>query len=60
VGRKLSIQQKTIGGGGFGVRFVVPFGQLVRLDFGFGQSGKGLLPHLGIREKAYYHRLRVR
>jgi outer membrane translocation and assembly module TamA len=49
-----------IGGGGFGIRLVVPFINIIRFDFGFGQSGKGMTNHFGIREKADYHRLRVR
>ena len=49
-----------IGGGGFGVRLVVPFIDMVRIDFGFGQGNAGLVRHFGIREKAYYQRLRVR
>ena len=49
-----------IGGGGVGVRVLFPFIQMIRLDLGFGQSGKGLIPHFGIRQKAYYQRLRVR
>ena len=34
--------------------------RVIRLDFGFGQSGKGITPHFGIREKAYNQRRRVR
>jgi len=49
-----------IGGGGFGVRLLFPFIQMFRFDFGFGQHGIRPVPHFGIREKAYYQRLRVR
>jgi len=49
-----------IGGAGVGLRVIVPFIQMIRLDFAFGQRGEGLVPHFGIREKAFYHRRRVR
>jgi len=49
-----------IGGGGLGVRVLFPFIQMFRFDFGFAQHGMRPAPHLGIREKAYYQRLRVR
>jgi outer membrane protein assembly factor BamA len=49
-----------IGGVGVGIRVMVPFIQMVRLDLAFGQNAQGLVPHFGIREKAFYHRRRVR
>lgn len=49
-----------IGGVGVGLRLVIPFIQMVRLDLAYGQSGAGLVPHFGIREKAFYHPRRVR
>lgn len=49
-----------IGGGGFGIRFLVPVLDTIRVDFGFGQDGQGLLSHFGLREKADYARMRVR
>ena len=49
-----------IGGGGFGIRLIVPYVNLVRIDFGFGQSGQGMIPHFGVLEKAVYQRRRVR
>ena len=49
-----------IGGVGVGIRVIVPFIQMVRLDLAFGQNAQGLVPHFGIREKAFYHRRRVR
>lgn len=52
--------RNMIAGGGFGIRFIMPFVDMVRFDFGFGQSGEGLLSHFGMREKADYGRLRVR
>ena len=49
-----------IGGAGFGIRLIVPYVNLVRVDFGFGQSGQGMIPHFGVLEKAVYQRRRVR
>ena len=49
-----------IGGVGFGIRLIVPYVNLVRIDFGFGQSGQGMIPHFGVLEKAVYQRRRVR
>lgn len=49
-----------IGGVGVGIRVIVPFIQMIRLDLGYGQRAQGLVPHFGIREKAFYHRRRVR
>ena len=49
-----------IGGAGFGIRLIVPYVNLVRIDFGFGQSGQGVIPHFGVLEKAVYQRRRVR
>ena len=52
--------RNMIGGGGFGVRLIIPFVDMIRFDFGFGQSGQGLLRAFGIHEKAYYSSQRVR
>lgn len=49
-----------IGGVGVGIRVIVPFIQMIRLDLAYGQHAQGLVPHFGIREKAFYHRRRVR
>ena len=49
-----------IGGAGFGVRIMLPWIQMLRFDFGFGQSGAGLQSHIGTFEKAVYQRRRVR
>lgn len=49
-----------IGGVGVGIRFIVPFIQMIRFDLAYGQRGQGIVPHFGIREKAFYHRRRVR
>jgi len=49
-----------IGGVGVGLRVIIPFIQMIRLDLAYGQRGQGIVPHFGIREKAFYHRRRVR
>ena len=49
-----------IAAGGFGLHVLVPFVERIRIEFGFGQSGAGMLSHFGVREKANYSRRRVR
>lgn len=49
-----------IGGYGFGVRLLVPFVNVLRMDVGFGEPGGGVRFHLGINEKAIMARRRVR
>lgn len=49
-----------IGGVGVGIRVIIPFIQMIRLDLAYGQRAQGIVPHFGIREKAFYHRRRVR
>ncbi len=58
--RGADFSRNMIGGGGFGTRLLMPVVDMIRIDFGFGQSGKGVLSHFGLREKADYSRLRVR
>jgi outer membrane protein assembly factor BamA len=52
--------RNMIGGGGFGIRFILPFVDIIRVDFGFGESGTGMRRHFGIRDKQYFARKRVR
>jgi outer membrane protein assembly factor BamA len=52
--------RNMIAGGGFGIHVLVPFVDTIRMDFGFGQSGTGIHPHIHIREKAQYSRNRIR
>jgi outer membrane protein assembly factor BamA len=52
--------RNVIAGGGFGFRVLVPFVNMIRMDFGFGQSGTGIHSHFYIREKAHYTRDRIR
>jgi outer membrane protein insertion porin family len=49
-----------IAGGGVGLRFIIPYLGLARLDFGWGDSRSGMLVHLGALEKAEKARVRVR
>jgi len=48
-----------IAGGGFGIRLIVPYVNLIRFDFGFGQSASPI-SHIGVLEKSVYQRRRVR
>jgi len=49
-----------IAAGGFGLHFLVPYVDRIRVEFGFGQSGEGAFSYFSIREKARYSRRRVR
>jgi outer membrane protein assembly factor BamA len=49
-----------IGGGGVGLRLLMPWINMIRLDFGWGQPGRSVIPHIGAYEKAYEQRKRVR
>jgi outer membrane protein assembly factor BamA len=49
-----------IGGAGFGIRLLIPYVSMVRLDVGFGQPGHILIPDFGVMEKPVYQRRRVR
>jgi outer membrane protein assembly factor BamA len=49
-----------IGGGGFGIRFLLPIFGMARMDFAWGQSGQGIFLHLGAFEKPVVTRKRVR
>ncbi len=49
-----------LGGYGFGLRFLVPFVNQFRFDFGFGESGKSFKVHIGAFTKAVAQRFRVR
>jgi outer membrane protein insertion porin family len=55
-----SFSDSFIGGGGVGIRLIVPYVGLARMDFGVGESGLGIHVHLGSREKAERSRYRVR
>lgn len=52
--------RNMIAGGGVGLRFLVPFLKMIRMDLGFGQPGTGMHRHLHLREKADYSRNRLR
>ncbi len=49
-----------IDGYGFGLRVLVPFIDVVRFDFAFGESGQGINRHISLGWKAQKQRLRVR
>jgi outer membrane protein assembly factor BamA len=49
-----------IGGGGVGVRLIMPFVGMIRFDLGGGESGLGLQVHIADQEKAVKQRARVR
>jgi outer membrane protein assembly factor BamA len=49
-----------IGGCGFGLRLLIPFLDVVRVDFAWGQEGTGLHRHIGLGEKPVEQRKRVR
>lgn len=49
-----------LGGYGVGIRFLVPVVGMARVDFGWGQKGKGVSIHLGAYEKPIMARRRVR
>jgi len=52
--------ENFIGGVGAGIRLMVPIVGLVRVDFGYSQSGKSIRIHLGAFEKPVMTRRRVR
>jgi outer membrane protein assembly factor BamA len=49
-----------VDGYGFGLRVLLPFVDIVRLDFAFGQPDEGLQRHIAVLEKAAMQRRRVR
>ncbi len=49
-----------IGGYGFGLRAIIPFVNMVRLDLGWGEAGMGVQVAIGVMEKADMQRRRVR
>ena len=49
-----------LNGYGLGLRLIVPFVDLIRIDFAFGEPGGGMRSHFGMREKAIRQRERVR
>ncbi len=49
-----------IDGYGFGIRLLVPFVNVIRMDFGFGEPGQGMNFHFALWEKPVMQRARVR
>jgi len=54
------MDKNFIAGGGLGIRFLLPIFGMARMDFGWGQGGKGVFLHLGMFEKPVMTRRRVR
>ena len=52
--------ENFIEGYGFGVRLLVPFVEMIRMDFGWGEPGGGMRFHFGLFEKPVMQRFRVR
>ncbi len=50
----------AIDGYGLGVRFLVPFVDVIRIDVGWGQPGRGAIGYFGVSLKAARQRQRVR
>ena len=53
-------RRNFIWGGGTGLRLIVPYVGLVRLDLGFGQDDPWIVFHMGTGEKSDRQRERVR
>ena len=53
-------KNRWLDGYGLGIRFLVPFVDMIRVDFAFGEPGEGVGSHIGIQEKAVMQRRRVR
>ena len=47
-------------GYGFGLRLLLPFVNVIRFDFAFGEPGEGILGHFGVVPKAEKQRWRIR
>jgi len=52
--------ENFIGSIGMGVRFLVPFIDVLRLDLAYGETGQGVSGHLGVNPKSVRQRQRVR
>ncbi len=58
--RGSEFSKNFIGGYGVGLRVIVPFIDMIRIDFAMGESGNGVLSHFGLAEKSQSHMNRVR
>jgi len=52
--------ENFIGGYGFGIRFLVPFVDMIRVDFALGEPGRELRSHVALGPKPVRQRLRIR
>jgi hypothetical protein len=46
------VQQELHRRWGFGIRVIVPYVNVIRIDFGFGRPIEGMILHFGIMDKA--------
>jgi outer membrane protein assembly factor BamA len=53
-------EKSWIAGGGAGVRFIIPYVDMLRIDFGFGQKGFGVKVHVAGGEKPERQIYRIR
>jgi outer membrane protein assembly factor BamA len=51
---------RWLDGYGFGIRLLIPYVDMIRFDFAFGEPGAGLTRQFGIGEKAVQQRDRIR
>ncbi len=51
---------RVLSGYGLGLRLLMPFVNVIRLDFAFGEPGEGIFPHFGVTPKAEKQRMRIR
>lgn len=51
---------RFLSGYGLGLRMLMPFVNVIRLDFAFGEPGEGIFPHFGVTPKAAKQRMRIR
>lgn len=51
---------RFLAGYGLGLRLLMPFVNVIRFDFAFGESGEGIFPHFGVTPKAEKQRMRIR
>ena len=55
-----SFDAGLIKGGGIGLRLIVPYVNVIRFDFAFGEPGAGMRGHFGLDEKSVAARMRIR
>lgn len=53
-------RRNWIGGGGVGIRLLIPYVAMIRFDFGIGEEDAGVFVHIATQEKSTRQRMRVR